>query len=173
MKRSLCWLGFLMLMSSVHAADNNLQISGQLVAEPCTLEDDSTDITLDFGNLVNKYFYNTSRTPGEPFMISLMCDISLGDSVTVTFKGKESVALPGLLAPDDGSIHGLAFGLETDETTPRQFPLNTTSPIFTLITGRNRIGLRGYVQAEPDAITEHSLTNGIFTATATFQLDYP
>ncbi|HHT3528798.1 fimbrial protein [Enterobacter asburiae] len=174
MSRVFYWLGLIALMPPAYAMENNLQISGQLVAEPCTLSAASSDITLDFGNLVSKYFYQTSRTPGEPFAIVLTeCDTALGSSATVTFKGTESVALPGLLVPDDGDTHGIAFGIETDDETPRPLALNQASPVYTLANGTNTLALRGYVQAEPDAIAAHSLTAGAFVATATFQIDYP
>lgn len=174
MKPVVYWLGLFALMPPAFATENNLQISGQLVAEPCTLSTASSDITLDFGNLVSKYFYQTSRTPGEPFAIVLTeCDTALGNSATVTFKGTESVALPGLLVPDDGDTHGIAFGIETDDETPRPLALNQPSPVYTLADGTNTLALRGYVQAEPDAIAAQSLTAGAFVATATFQIDYP
>ncbi|EGT3573385.1 fimbrial protein [Citrobacter sp. ANG330] len=174
MKRLFYYLALTMLMPSAFAIENNVQISGQLVAEPCTLSTDSSAITLDFGNLVSKYFYQTSRTPGEPFAIVLTeCDTSLGNSATVTFKGTESVALPGLLVPDDGDTHGIAFGIETDEGSPQPLALNQPSPVFALANGTNTLALRGYVQAEPDAIAAQSLTAGPFIATATFQIDYP
>lgn len=174
MKRVSYWLGLIALMSPAFAIENNLQISGQLVAEPCTLSTASSDITLNFGNLVSKYFYQTSRTPGEPFAIVLTeCDTALGSSATVTFKGTESAALPGLLVPDDGDTHGIAFGIETNDEMPRPLALNQPSPVYTLANGTNTLMLRGYVQAEPDAIAAHSLTAGAFVATATFQIDYP
>lgn len=174
MMRTFYWLGLLAFIQPVLAADNNLQISGELVAEPCTLDTASSDITLDFGNLVSKYFYQTSRTPGEPFAIVLTeCDISLGSSATVTFKGSESAELPGLLVPNDGDTHGIAFGIETDEESPRPLALNKASPIFTLTNGTSTLALRGYVQAEPAAIAAKSILAGAFIATATFEIDYP
>ncbi|MBJ9328032.1 type 1 fimbrial protein [Citrobacter amalonaticus] len=174
MKCVFYWLSLIVLMSPALATENNLKISGQLVADPCTLSTASSDIPLNFGNLVSKYFYQTSRTPGEPFAIVLTdCDISLGSSATVTFKGTESVALPGLLVPDDGDTHGIAFGIETDDKTPRPLTLNQPSPMYTLTNGTNTMMLRSYVQAEPQAVVDHSITAGPFVATATFQIDYP
>lgn len=174
MIRTFYCLWLLALIQPAFSTENNLQISGELVAEPCTLDTASSDISLDFGNLVSKYFYQTSRTPGEPFAIVLTeCDISLGSSATVTFKGSESNELPGLLVPDDGDTHGIAFGIETDEEPPRLLALNKASPIFTLANGTNTLALRGYVQAEPAAIAAKSVLAGAFIATATFEIEYP
>ena len=167
-------IGLLTLALPGFTAENNVQVTGALVAEPCTLDLATTDITLDFGNLVGKYFYRTPRTPGQPFIITLDdCDTSLGNSATVTFRGTESLTLPGFLVPDAGDIQGIAFGIETDEANPRPVALNTASPVFTLTNGNNSLALRGYVQAEPQAIAAQSITAGAFTATATFEIEYP
>ena len=174
MTRFLLLLGFLIFIPHAFAGDNNVKISGALVSEPCTLSEASSDIQLDFGNLVSTFFYNSNRTPGEPFSITLVnCDTTLGSSATVTFKGSESVALPGLLTPDAGDTQGIAIGIETNSADPQQLALNKPSPVFSLTSGNNVITLKGYVQAEPAAIVAHSITAGAFTATATFEIAYP
>ncbi|MDA5604290.1 MULTISPECIES: fimbrial protein [Enterobacter] len=174
MTRFLWLLGFLIFIPHAFAGDNNVKISGALVSEPCTLSEASSDIQLDFGNLVSTFFYNSNRTPGEPFSITLVnCDTTLGSSATVTFKGSESVALPGLLTPDAGDTQGIAIGIETNSADPQQLALNKPSPVFSLTSGNNVIALKGYVQAEPAAIAAHSITAGAFTATATFEIAYP
>ncbi|MBL5841184.1 type 1 fimbrial protein [Enterobacter asburiae] len=159
---------------SAAALDNNVQISGRLVNEPCTLDPSTSDITLVFGNLVAKYFYTTNRTPGEPFTIRLLeCDTSVAKTATVTFTGAESGGLPGLLAPDAGDTQGIAFGIETDDASAQPVPLNKPSPVFDLGNGTTELHLRGYVQGEPDAIENNSILTGPFTGTATFELAYP
>ena len=163
MMRTFLWLSGLMLTLPALSAENNLKITGNLVTEPCTLDLNSSDISLDFGNLVSKYFYTADRTPAMPFSVVLTgCDTSLGDSATVTFQGTESQELNGFLVPDDGDTHGIAFGIETDD-----------SAAFTLTDGENRLNLRGFVQAEPKAIAARSIKPGAFTGTATFEIEYP
>ncbi|EGT0664409.1 type 1 fimbrial protein [Salmonella enterica] len=159
---------------SAEALDNNVQITGRLVTEPCSLDSTTADIPLAFGNLVAKYFYTTKRTPGEPFIIRLLgCDPSVGKTVSVTFIGSESDSLPGLLVPDAGDTQGIAFGIETDDVNAQPVLLNKPSPVFDLSNGTTELHLRGYVQGEPDAIANQSILTGPFTGTATFELAYP
>ncbi len=157
------------------ALENNVKVTGNLVNEPCTLDPASASISLDFKGLVSKYFYRTARTPGQVFHIVLKdCDTSLGKSATVTFIGTESQALPGLLTADSGDSRGLAFGIEmatANGIVP--VPLNKPSPVFALSKGTLDLMLQGYVQAEPAAIQNRTLTPGPFTATAIFQIAYP
>lgn len=92
-------LGYMSIMP-VHSVENNIQITGNLVTEPCTLAPESADIPLDFGTIVGKYFQTAKRTPGIRFSIKLTdCDTSMGNSATVTFLGAESGSLPGYWPP--------------------------------------------------------------------------
>jgi len=165
--------------NSVHAAENNIHITGNLVTEPCALAPESADIPLNFGTVISKFFQTANRTPGVPFSIRLMdCDTSMGNSATVTFTGAESDSLPGYLTPDAGQQNGLAFGIETipDEemqVSAQLVPVNNPSPLFLLSNGESMIRLQGFIEAEPDAIVANTVTPGPFTVTATFRVDYP
>lgn len=167
-------LSLVLAAFSAEALNNNVQVTGHLVTEPCTLDPATSDIPLAFGNLVAKYFYTANRTPGESFIIRLLeCDTSVGTTATVTFTGTESSSLPGLLVPDAGDTQGIAFGIETDDVTAQPVPVNKPSPVFYLSNGTTELHLRGYVQGEPDAIANQSILTGPFTGTATFELTYP
>lgn len=161
-----------MLSGAAPAAENNVRLYGALVAEPCVIPAGEETIALDFGSIVDKYLYLNTRTPGRAFSLHLTeCDLSLGKAVSITFEGTESAALPGLLAPDGGSVaKGIAIGLETLEA--KSVPLNQAMDKFTLQAENNVIPLRAYIRGEPAAITSQSITRGVFTATATFGLSY-
>lgn len=74
-------------MGELQAKNNNLHFDGTLVAEPCELDPNTTDITLDFGTVIDKYLYLNTRTHSQPFAINLIeCDISLGKEVVMTLK---------------------------------------------------------------------------------------
>lgn len=149
-----------------------LRYTGSLVAEPCIIEPGYEDIVLDFGSIIDKYLYLNTRTQSKPFEIRLVdCDLSIGKTVSVTFRGTESVGLPGLLAVDNSSAaKGIAIGLETNEAKPLAF--NKESDKFVLQAGNSRIGLKAYVQGEPTAIRNKNITRGPFSAVATFRLEY-
>lgn len=151
-------------------AKDNVSIQGNLVSEPCTL--DSASITLDFGDLDKKSFWQVARTPGAAFAIKLLgCDTRVGHDARVTFSGTESSGLPGLLAPDGKTDPGVAIGIETSDGRP--VPLNKPGPVYPLTDGTNTLTLKGYVAAEPEAIKKQSIVSGAFTATATFEIEYP
>jgi len=150
----------------------DMHFHGVLVAEPCVIPPGSEEIRLDFGSTVDKYLYENSRTLAKPFEIQLAeCDISLGKTVRVMFSGTESIALPGLLALDGGSeASGIAIGLETQDG--QALALNQQSRGQEISDGNNTIMLQAYVKGEPEAITNKTIGRGMFTAVATFALEY-
>ncbi|MEN4243661.1 fimbrial protein [Serratia marcescens] len=164
--------GLLVSTSGGVIAAENMHFSGALVAEPCTLRPGDEDIRLDFGTVIDKYLYTYGRTEGKAFSLVLQdCDISLGNSVKVTFTGAESAALPGLLRPDGGSLaKGIALGLETATGAP--LALNKPSEGYAIGKGSNSLQLQVYVQGEPEAIAQKSIGLGAFSAVATFGLEY-
>ncbi|UIL51498.1 MULTISPECIES: fimbrial protein [Pantoea] len=154
------------------ALENNLQISGTLVTEPCTLDVNNNTQTVDFGTVIEKGLYKDVRTPGVPFTISLTeCDISLGKTVSLTLTGAESTPLPGYLTATGSGSAGVAIGIETPEG--KNLPVNQAMTGFALNDGTTEIVLQAYVQAEPDAIKNQSLVPGAFSATATIDAEYP
>ncbi|HGM5048249.1 fimbrial protein [Serratia ureilytica] len=145
---------------------------GSLVAEPCTLLPEDESILLDFGTVIDKYLYLNARTHSKPFQLRLMdCDIELGNTLKMTFNGTESMPLPGLLALDGSSqAKGIAIGLETQDG--QALPLNQQSRGQEITNGNNVITLQAYIKGEPDAIANKTIERGIFSAIATFALEY-
>jgi len=157
---------------SLRAQDNNVHLHGAIVAEPCIIAPGDDEIYLDFNNVVGKYLYLNTRTPGQKFEIRLVeCDINLGKSVKITFTGKENITLPGLLAIDASSeASGIAIGLETLDAKP--LALNKASDVFSLKKGDTPIELKAYIKGEPEAIVNRTIGYGNFSAVATFNLEY-
>lgn len=158
--------------SPASAQDNNLQISGTLVSEPCTLDADSNTLTVAFGAVIAKSLYRDSRTTPVPFAVTLTdCDTSIAQAVELTFSGTEDAALPGKLAASGEGGTGIAIGIETAEGV--ELPINTTTPAFALQEGTTAINLQAWVQAEPEAIAQRSLIAGDFSTVATIGASYP
>lgn len=65
----------------------------------------------------------------------------------------------------------MAVGLETPAGTP--LALGKASDQYQLKAGSTVIDLQAYVRAEPQTVTDKSLTLGSFSTAATFTLDYP
>lgn len=155
-----------MLIGHVEAAPN-VRLYGALVAEPCTVI--SKDISVDLGTIADQYLYLNKRTLSQSFTIELAnCDLSLGNTVKVTFVGPESLALPGLLAVPD---KGIAIGIETLSGQPVKF--NAATDALALQSPTLSLEFKAYVQGEPDAIANQSIVSGAFSETSTFKLDYP
>jgi len=173
MRKTLLTLALLCISLSCRGAAPTAAInySGVMVAEPCIVPPGEENIELDFGTVVDKYLYLNQRTPGKAFALQLAeCDLSLGETVSVSFNGTESVALPGLLAINSGGASGIAIGLES--TSGELLPLNQFTGRQRLQPGSNRITLKAYVRAEPDAIKNRTIGTGGFSASATFLLNY-
>lgn len=176
--RAVVGMGLVLLLAALTAnptlaaGEKNVRLYGALVTEPCVILPGDEDIQLDFGTVIDKYLYLNTRTLGQSFEIHLVeCELTLGKTVRVTFTGTENSALPGLLAIDGSSeAMGIAIGLETAQAKP--LPLNKASDKLLLQEGSNIIALKAYVQGEPDAIRNHSIERGPFSAVATFNLEY-
>lgn len=169
-----CSVGMVLILiaGTAKAKDNNLHFDGSLVAEPCTLDPETTDITLDFGTVIDKYLYLNKRTHSQPFTLNLLdCDISLGSSAVFTFRGTESKELPGLLALSSGTASGIAIGIELEGG--KALPINKPTPEIHFTAGATPVTLWSYVEGEPSAIQNQSIGKGDFTAIATFEIDYP
>ncbi len=165
-------VGLSLLPMAPALAAENMRFHGALVAEPCTIAPGKENVERKFGTVVAKYLYINSRTHGETFTLPLTeCDISLGNSVKVTFLGVESSVLPGLLALAGSSqAAGIAIGIETMEGKP--IPINQPSNVNQLMQGDSPIRFMAYVQGEPEAITQQSIRLGPFNAMVTFSLEY-
>ena len=162
----------LALLHNSSAQGENVRLHGALVAEPCVIAPGGESVTLDFGTVIDKYLYSNQRTHGKPFDIRLtQCDVSLGRTVKVTFSGIENSHLSGLLAIDGASqASGIAIGMETP--AGHKLPLNKPGQDVRLINGNNTLTVQAYVQGEPDAIANKSIERGLFSAIATFRLEY-
>lgn len=170
-------LSCLLAVSPVRALDNNLSVTGTLVTEPCALDVDQNTLTVDFGTVIKKGLYGEPTRP-QPLTVTLTgCDLSLGASVSLVFTGTESSGLPGYLAATGDGGAGVAIGLETLDGTA--IPVNAVSPVYDLAANLQADGatvllpLQAFVQAEPDAIRDHSLVSGDFSATAVIAATYP
>lgn len=167
---ALAMFSLLFVHVEARAVTDNLQFSGNLVADPCVLDPETETIELNFGTIVDKYLYINERIHSQAFVVRLLeCDLSLGSTVTLTFTGTADSELTDMLAVS-GAASGIAIGLETTDGTA--LPFNKATPAFRLASGTTELVLKGYVQARPTAIQNHSIARGAFSAVATFTLNY-
>jgi len=156
--------------SSAIPYGDNVHLSGTLVAEPCALRPGDENIRVDFGGIVDKYLYINGRSPSQAFQLHLQgCDLSIGKQLNVSFSGNESSVLPGLLAVQQTNS-GIAVGIE--DAAGKAIALNSGSKEITLEKGDMTLKFAAWIQGEPQAIKEHTIARGEFSAVATFRLDY-
>lgn len=161
------------LLSAPILAADNMRLHGALVSLPCVIAPENESVPLDFSVVADKYLYLNSRIPGQKIQLQLTdCDINVGNTVKVAFSGVENTQLPGFLAlSKDSAASGIAIGLET--VSGVAIPLNNNQGIVQkLSNGNNVITMQAFVQAEPEAITHHSIGLGPFYATVNFEMTY-
>lgn len=72
-------------------ADTDVEFSGALIAEPCQIDSDSEDMTIEFGAIAAKTFIDHTESAPKRFSVWLReCDLELGSQVIVTFNGNKS-----------------------------------------------------------------------------------
>jgi len=153
-------------------AEENMKFHGALVAEPCVIPDSDTDITLDFGTVIDKELYSNTRTSGQEFSIHLLeCDLSIGKTVKITLIGQENPYLAGRLSISNTSLaSGIALGIETRDG--KLLPINKAGEKYNLESGSNVFTMRAFVEGEPDAIRNHTIERGPFSSVANLGLEY-
>jgi len=72
-------------------ADTDVEFSGTLIAEPCQIDSDSEDMTIEFGAIAAKTFIDHAESAPKRFSVWLReCDLELGSQVMVTFNGNKN-----------------------------------------------------------------------------------
>ncbi len=134
----------------------------------------NSDIHVDFGNIIDKGLYARKRTPSIPFTIKLdKCDLTFDHDAVVTFVGNESLALDlqGFLSIDDSSsATGIAIGIEN--ANGQFIPLREQSHQGPIRSENMSLHFNAFIAAERQAIQNHAIGLGAFTATATFHIEY-
>ncbi|QFI54449.1 fimbrial protein [Aeromonas simiae] len=155
-----------LLCQEVMSAEAELEIGGTLVADPCVLTVDTEDQTVDFGAIASKTFINHSHSVGQPFSIHLSeCDLTLGNSVQLTFRGEEDSDQPGTFAIG-GEVAGVAIALEDSEAQP-VVPGGASLPL-SLNEGDTLLRYQAYLQAQDFS----KVKEGEFISTLIFELEY-
>ncbi len=147
-------------------ADTEVNFSGILVADPCELHVDSEEQIVDFRNVPSKTFIKYPRSERERFAIHLTeCDLSLGETVTITFMGTEDAMQPGLFAVT-GTAKGIAIAVEDTNGTP-VLP-NVPMRASVLTAGNTFLNFEAFISAP----VHSRVREGDFESVTTFRLEY-
>lgn len=169
----LCFLYSTQVMADVsHINMGNYSFVGNVVITPCQIAPESEKVSVDFKQISVKDLYSANKSKPIPFSIHLInCSTSVFKAVTVTFNGIENQNLPEHLAINEKSVaSGIGIGLLNQDDTP--IKLNSPSSVQNLTDDNTEIKFKAYVEAEPDALRDQTITYGTFYSTAYYTLNY-
>ena len=152
----------------------DLSFKGVVMAYPCSIAPESARVLVDFGEVSTKSLYINGKITPVPFTITLQdCNPNVFNTVTVTFSGIANGNMADRLAitaTASGNAGGVGIGLLEEDDTPVRLNVATRPTLIndTLL----RLSFQAFVEAEPDAIANGTLTTGPFTATANYTLNY-
>lgn len=142
--------------------------TGSIIDAPCSITPESSDQTVDLGQVSNLALKDGGRSIPQVFSIKLeQCDTTTSKTVTTTFSGTASAANPDLLGLT-GSAKGASIGISTTTGTP--IKLGKASPAQALLNGSNNLDFAAYLQGDGASAT---IVPGEFKSVANFALDYP
>lgn len=171
-------IGLYLLISGAASASvtpsnmGSYSFRGMVVATPCQIAPGSEKVPVDFKQVSVKELYKEGKSKPLNFSIHLTnCNTSIFKAVTVTFNGIENKNLPDHLAISDQSeATGIGIGLLNLNETPIE--LNTPSLAKNLANNGTEIQFKAYVEAEPEARINQTITYGHFYSTAYYTLNY-
>ncbi|MBQ0955014.1 fimbrial protein [Serratia symbiotica] len=167
---ALWWFATLSATADTELYGAQLQFHGTVVSRPCHIEPQSADQLLDMGTAIVTTLYRYGHTAPVPFTIKLMdCKNTVFKSVNIIFSGIEDPELPGKLAINNG-VQGAAIALFDHQGTG--IDLNQASSTVRLQEGHNVLNFAAYVQGQPSAIKNKTITEGEFNSVANFVLAY-
>ena len=157
---------FLIVLSFSAVAETQLQFKGVLISDPCIVDTESEEQIVEMGSISAKTFISNPRSAPKNFKILLKeCDLSLGNTVSLTFRGKEDNDQPGTFAVT-GDASGIAIALEETDGNPikpgvelKPVQLNDSESILNYV---------AYVQSSD----LNKLKEGAFESKAVFFLEY-
>lgn len=73
---------------SIYAADTNINITGKVVAQPCTVNGGNSSLTVDLGDIPTNLLYNSGTSSALRDFTLVLTNCPVGtSSVTATFSG--------------------------------------------------------------------------------------
>lgn len=144
-----------------------ITFTGSIIDAPCSITPDSSDQTVDLGQISNVALKDGGTSVPQTFNIKLeQCDTTTLKTVAATFTGTASTANPDLLG-----ITGTAKGASVaiSDTSGNVIKLGTASAAQTLQDGSNDLAFQAYLQGDGASAT---VVPGSFQSVANFTLDY-
>lgn len=167
MKRCAAICALIALPHHAALASVDMNFRGILGADSCKLSTDSQDQIIEFPTIVRSTFKNNSRSAPQKFALNLLdCDLSMGESVKVTFYGEESREQPGTFAITEGDAQGVTIAIESASGVAIK-PSVAMRPVILMEEG-NVLNFRASIQGNDYA----AIKEGQFVSSVKFVLEY-
>ncbi|WP_334413226.1 fimbrial protein [Escherichia coli] len=173
--------GCLPLLLTLSAGAVNVTFDGELLDQPCQIDSDSLNQTVQFqARSIKDFQVSPGKGPAEKFSIRLVdCDTStIRKTVKLKFSGDNEPEMKeksNWFLRVSGENQGkLAVGLlDTDGVTPLKLGAAHNNKQGTPIEGNTvTLNFQAFVQATPDAIAQKSVQPGEYKSVANFELFY-
>ncbi|MBD8193369.1 MULTISPECIES: fimbrial protein [Pseudomonas] len=180
---ALCASSLLMVFAAtVNAADGQVEFTGSVNDNACTIMTDSVSKTVSLGQVQLSSFAAAvgSTANATPFSISLEnCSTSTKKNVAITFSGQQDLTDATLLGlTGSGQVSGLAIQIN-DARTGTKLPLNTPTTDYVLRPQSNTYDFTAaYVRTAADTVdsdgnvTASGIGTGQVYALASFDVTY-
>lgn len=156
---------------TAQAADGgsgNVTFTGSIIDSPCSITPESSDQTVDLGQISSASLVNKGTSTPRNFSIELeKCDITTMKNVTITFTGSTDTTEPALLGIT-GTAKGA--GVVITDGSGSTIKLGQASAARILGAGNNTLIYSAYLQG--NSATVGSVVPGEFTSVANFTLAY-
>ncbi|WP_077295375.1 fimbrial protein [Yersinia proxima] len=156
---------------TAQAADSGsgtVTFTGSIIDAPCSITPESSDQTVDLGQISSASLVNKGTSTPRNFSIELeKCDITTMKNVAITFTGSTDNTDPALLGIT-GTAKGA--GVVITDGSGSTIKLGQASAAHTLGADNNTLIYSAYLQG--NSATVGSVVPGEFTSVANFTLAY-
>lgn len=147
------------------AGHGTVHFKGEIIDAPCSISPDSSDQTVDLGQVSNSSLENKGKSTPVAFNIKLQnCNISTYKTVTATWSGTADTnnkAIWGITGTASGA------GIVLNDATMKPIVLGAETAPTTLTANDTTIAMSAYLQGDGQTVVP-----GAFTGAADFVLAY-
>lgn len=156
------------MAAPVSAGQGTVTFTGSIIEAACGIAPESTDQTIDLGQVASAQLKDGGASRPVPFSIELVdCDTSINSIADVTFTGGQNPARPGSLAIQ-GTAAGAGVVITGLDGAPVTLDGSAGAGKINLQDGDNSLMFSAFLQGNPTGTP----TPGEFTALANFTMQY-
>ncbi|MTC61459.1 fimbrial protein [Providencia rustigianii] len=156
------------MSATVNAGQGTVTFFGSIIDAPCGIAPESTDQSVNLGQIASAQLSAGGTSRPVPFKIELVdCDITTKKSAEATFTGGPNTSLDNALAIQ-GTASGAGVVITGINGLPVKIDGSEGAGVVSLQNGDNTLLFSAYLQGDKTVIKP-----GEFTAIANFTMQYP